>query len=101
MKDRDTKILGESYTNIYQESSHVKYEGDVEDIMFYSDIDLEKLKGWIKQDLHIETQYLAHGDDLSEMGMETHPEINTQFPFYVFPQPTDFTHHALVVKRRA
>lgn len=99
MKKKDMVLLESLYKNLTLNENYtlgsdfVEFTGNYEDdIMFYADYDDTKVKNWIQRDRPLQTKYIAMGQDLIEMGMDS---VNPE-GVYIFNKPTDFTQTALV-----
>ena len=93
MRNKDTKILEEMTSRLYEQSMFEEYTGDYGDVMFYADYDTSKMENIISQEIPVETKYIAQGDDLIKKSMNAESG-----KVYIFDRPTDFTQIALVPK---
>lgn len=83
-------IISENYN---LGSDFTEFTGDYEnDLMFYADYDGTIVEQWIKSNRPLQTKYVAMGEDLVEMGIQS---VNPE-SVYIFNKPTDFTHMALI-----
>ena len=99
MRQKDIYLLGGLYRGITINENYTlgsdfqEFTGDYEnDLMFYADYDSNIVEHWIKSNRPLQTKYVAMGEDLAEMGIQS---VNPE-SVYIFNKPTDFTQTALI-----